>query len=135
MQLSTAAKAAVRALADTLRMEFLRYSNPASTYTVHCAFPGDFVSPGFYLEQHTKTGLTKSMQGTDKPLEELEARFPSSDKMALLITTEVERGPSPKRGFGVLDSIMGLLMGWIIYPVLRRRWPSMEEDMVNARPW
>lgn len=34
-------------LADDLRKEVLRYSCPASTYTIHCAFPVDFISPGY----------------------------------------------------------------------------------------
>ncbi|XDG09181.1 hypothetical protein ABKA04_008796 [Annulohypoxylon sp. FPYF3050] len=141
----TPAKCAVRALADTLRMEVLRYNCPASTYTIHCAFPADFVSPGFVLEQKTKTPLTKRIQGLDRPFEELEARFPSSEKVASLIIAAVDRGdfiicedsfaasalftnmtgPSPKRGLGIVDSIMGLLVGWVVWPVLRRRWESM----------
>ncbi|KAI1209351.1 putative short chain dehydrogenase/ reductase [Annulohypoxylon truncatum] len=141
----TPAKCAVRALADTLRMEVLRYNCPASTYTIHCAFPADFVSPGFVLEQKTKTPLTKRIQGLDRPFEELETRFPSSEKVATLIIAAVERGefiicedsfaasalftnmtgPSPKRGLGIVDSIMGLLVGWVVWPVLRRRWESM----------
>lgn len=141
----TPAKCAVRALADTLRMEVLRYNCPASTYSIHCAFPADFVSPGFILEQNTKTPLTKRIQGVDRPFEELKARFPSSEKVASLIIAAVDRGdfvicedsfaasalftnmtgPSPRRGLGILDSILGLLVGWVVWPVLRRRWEAM----------
>ncbi|KAI1126029.1 putative short chain dehydrogenase/ reductase [Nemania abortiva] len=141
----TPAKVAVRALADTLRLEFLRYSCPSSTYTVHCAFPGDFVSPGFYLEQHTKTPLTKRMQGTNTSKEQLEAKCPSSDKVASLIVNAVDKGefiicsdsmaasalftnmvgPSPKRGLGFLDSVMSLLVGWFVWPIIRRTWEAM----------
>lgn len=71
-----AAKVAVRALADSLRMELMRYSSPSCTYSIHCAFPADFVSPGFYLEQNTKTPLTKRIQGTNQTLAELEALLP-----------------------------------------------------------
>lgn len=143
----------MRALADTLRMEFLRHSSATSTYTAHCAFPGDFVSPGFYLEQNTKTSLTKRMQGTDKPLEALEASCPSSDKVASRIVAAVDRGefiicndswaisllftnmigPSVKRGIGVLDSLLGLLAGWLLYPILRRRWDAMTKE--DGREW
>ncbi|KAI4860986.1 putative short chain dehydrogenase/ reductase [Hypoxylon rubiginosum] len=150
----TPAKCAVRALADTLRMEVLRYNSPASTYTIHCAFPADFVSPGFILEQKTKTPLTKRIQGLDRPYEELEGRFPSSEKVASLTIAAVDRGefiicedsfaasalftnmtgPSPKRGLGIVDSIMGLLVGWIVWPVLRRRWETMcREDGEESR--
>ncbi|KAI0096720.1 putative short chain dehydrogenase/ reductase [Nemania sp. FL0031] len=141
----TPAKVAVRALADTLRMEFMRHSSRASTYTVHCAFPGDFISPGFYLEQHTKTNLTKRMQGTDRSLDKLEAGCPSSEDIASLIVSGVDRGefiicdkswgisllfanmvgPSLKRGIGIIDSLLGILSGWILFPILRRRWEAM----------
>ncbi|KAI1173517.1 putative short chain dehydrogenase/ reductase [Nemania sp. FL0916] len=149
----TPSKVAVRALADTLRMEFMRYSSKTSNYTVHCAFPGDFISPGFYLEQNTKTSLTKRMQGTDMSLEALEAKYPSSDEIAALIVTGVDRGefiicdkslaisllftnmigPSPKRGLGILDSLLGLLTSWILFPILRRRWEAMTRD--DGRAW
>ncbi|KAI0889324.1 putative short chain dehydrogenase/ reductase [Annulohypoxylon maeteangense] len=150
----TPAKCAVRALADTLRMEVLRYNCPASTYTIHIAFPADFVSPGFVLEQKTKTPLTKRIQGLDRPFEELEGRFPSSEKVASLVIAAVDRGdfiicedsfsasalftnmtgPSPKRGLGIVDSILGLLVGWVVWPVLRRRWEAMcTEDGENSR--
>ncbi|KAI1099371.1 putative short chain dehydrogenase/ reductase [Jackrogersella minutella] len=150
----TPAKAAVRALADTLRMEVLRYNCPASTYTIHCAFPADFVSPGFVLEQKTKTPLTKRIQGVNLPFEELKAKFPSSEKVASLTIAAVERGdfiicegsfsasalftnmmgPSPKRGLGIVDSILGLLMGWVVWPVLRRRWEGMcKQDGEESR--
>ncbi len=142
-----AAKCAVRCLADTLRMEVLRYSCPTSTYTIHCAFPADFISPGFVLEQQTKTQLTKRMQGlaTKSSIAELESRFPSSEQIASLIIEAVERGdfiicpgsmassmlftnmigPSPKRGLGIVDSLSGILVGWLVWPVLRRKWEAM----------
>ncbi|KAA8617312.1 FabG Dehydrogenase with different specificities related to short-chain alcohol dehydrogenase [Pyrenophora tritici-repentis] len=141
----TPAKAAVRALADTLRLEMLRYSCAASAYSVHIAFPGDFVLPGFYQEQQTKTALTKRMQGLEGTLEELVARYPSSEQVALGIVDAVNKGefiickdsssasllftgmqgPSPKRGFGVFDSLMGVIVGWFVWPFLRRRWEHM----------
>ncbi|KAG6037964.1 putative secondary metabolism biosynthetic enzyme [Claviceps citrina] len=148
------AKSAVRALADTLRLELMRYSCTASAYSVHCAFPGDFLSPGFWLEQETKTPLTKRIQGTDRPLEQLAATCPSSDRVAELMIRAAENGdyiickdsaaasllftsmtgPSPKRGMGLADSLLGLLVGWIVWPVLRRRWEWMcAEDGERAR--
>lgn len=136
---------AVRALADTLRLEMLRYSSPASTYSVHIAFPGDFVSPGFYQEQLTKTPLTKRMQGLEGSLDDLVARYPSSEKVASLIVKSVDRGdfiicqdslsasmlftnmvgPSPKRGLGFVDSLLGVVVGWFVWPILRLRWERM----------
>lgn len=126
-------------------MEVLRYSCSRSVYTVHCAFPGDFVSPGFYLEQNTKTDLTKRMQATNRSLAELESRYPSSDRVAELVIAAADRGdfiicedsmaasllftnmvgPSPRRGLGIADSLLGLLVGWLVWPILRKRWEAM----------
>ncbi|KAK8115466.1 hypothetical protein PG984_011968, partial [Apiospora sp. TS-2023a] len=140
------AKCAVRALADTLRLEAIHYSNTLSQYSVHCAFPGDFVSPGFYLEQGTKPELTKRMQGlAGKSMAELAARYPSSEKVASLIVAAVQRGefiicedsltssllftsmvgPSPKRGWGLLTHWWGVLVNWVVWPVLRRKWETL----------
>ncbi|KAF5228432.1 hypothetical protein FAUST_11079 [Fusarium austroamericanum] len=142
----TPAKCATRALADTLRMEVLRYCCPKSTYSIHCAFPADFVSPGFILEQDTKTTLTKRIQGLHGlSIAELETRFPSSDKVASLIVKAVERGdfiicedslaasilfcnmigPSPKRGWGIADSLVSIFIGWFGWPFLRWKWEAM----------
>lgn len=132
----------------------MRYSCAASKYSIHCAFPGDFISPGFYLEQDTKTPLTKRIQGTDKPLTELEAKFPSSHTVATGIIQAVEAGdfmickdslaasllftgmtgPSPKRGLGLADSLLGWVVSWIVWPVLRIKWAQMcHEDGEVAR--
>ncbi|KAL9054325.1 MAG: hypothetical protein Q9162_004199 [Coniocarpon cinnabarinum] len=140
----TPAKVAVRALADSLRMELLRYCSPSCTYSIHCAFPGDFVSPGFYLEQNTKTPLTKRIQGLNHTIAELEAKYPSSDKVASQIISAAEKGefiickdstaasllftamtgPSPKRGWGIFDSVVGSIVSWIVWPYLRRQWEN-----------
>jgi 3-dehydrosphinganine reductase len=139
-----AAKVAVRALADSLRMELLRYSSPSCTYSIHCAFPADFVSPGFYLEQDTKPALTKRIQGTNHTIAELEAKYPSSAKVASQIIEAAEKGdfiicedsvaasllftamsgPSPRRGWGILDFFTGLFIGGIVWPWLRKQWEA-----------
>jgi len=126
-------------------METLRYCCSQSTYSIHIAFPADFVSPGFMEEQKTKTPLTKRIQGTDRPSAELEARFPSSDKVASLVIAAVDRGdyiicedslaasvlfagmtgPSPKRGLGIMDAVMSSVMTWIVWPYLRWKWEGM----------
>ncbi|KAI0190588.1 putative short chain dehydrogenase/ reductase [Astrocystis sublimbata] len=150
----TPAKAAVRALADSLRMELLRYSSSSCTYSIHCAFPGDFKSPGFYLEQDTKTPLTKRIQGTNHTLAVLEARCPSSDQVASQIIEAAESGefiicrdstaasllftamtgPSPKRGWGIFDSFVSLFVGWFVWPYLRRQWETeVRKDGETAR--
>lgn len=76
---------------------------------------------------------------------ELEKKFPSSEKVALGIIARVDKGDfiicedslaasllftnmtglSPKRGFGIVDSLMTVVMGWFVVPILRRRWESM----------
>lgn len=143
---SKAAKSAVRALADTLRFEVLRHNSPNTTYTIHIAFPADFISPGFVLEQDTKPELTKRIQGTDvATFSDLEKKFPSSEKVALGIIGRVDKGDfvicedslatsllftnmigfSPKRGLGIVDSLMSVVVGCLVVPFLRRRWDRM----------
>ena len=132
----------MRGLADTLRMEALRLSSPTSTYTIHCAFPSNFITKAFLEEQKTKPDLTKQLEGTTGTVEELERKFPSAEKVAQGIITGVKKGnfaicsdsneasllftnsigPSPKRGSGILDSVMGAVVGMMIWPILRRRW-------------
>jgi 3-dehydrosphinganine reductase len=137
-------KAAVRSLADTLRMEALRLSNPASTYTIHCAFPSNFISPAFLQEQTRKPELTKQLEGTAAPISELEKKLPTSDKMARTIMAGVEKGEfaicddslesgllwanmvgtSPKRGLGIWDTILAIVVGLFVWPVIRRQFDN-----------
>ena len=149
-----ASKCAVRGLADTLRMEALRLSGPASTYTIHCAFPSNFISPAFLEEQKSKPELTKRIEGTTGSTAELERRFPSAEKVAKGIIAGVARGdfalcddsvesgllfanmigPSPKRRLGVLDSLLATVVGLFVWPVLRRRWDKMcKDDGIQGR--
>lgn len=144
----------MRGLADTLRMEALRLSGPASTYTIHCAFPSNFISPAFVEEQKLKPELTKRIEGTTGSVVELEQRFPSSEKVAQGIIAGVERGdfslcddsmesrllfanmigPSPKRGLGILDSMLATVIPLFVWPVVRRRWDKMcKEDGIQKR--
>ena len=148
-----ASKCAVRGLADTLRMEALRLSSQASTYTIHCAFPSTFITPGFLEEQKLKPVLTKRMEGTMGSTAELKQRYPSAEEVARLVVVGVERGdfalcddstesgllfanmigPSPKRGFGIIDSVMATVVGLFIWPVLRRRWDRLcKEDVTTG---
>ena len=151
-----AAKCALRNLADTLRIEVLRFNCPETTYTIHSAFPADFMSPGFILEQETKTALIKKLQGIDPDahISDLKNRYPSSEKVASLIISAVDKGdyiicpasfassalfcnmigPSPKRGLGIVDSLLSVVVGWIFWPILRRRWESVcRKDGENYR--
>ena len=135
-------------------MEALRFSGPASTYTIHCAFPSNFISPAFLEEQKSKPELTKRMEGTTGSMTELEQRFPSAEKIARGIIAGGERGdfaicddsmesgvlfanmigPSPKRGLGLIDSLLATVVGLFVWPVLRRRWDSMcKQDGIRNR--
>jgi 3-dehydrosphinganine reductase len=115
----------------------MRYSNAASLYSVHIAFPSNFISPSFISEQKTKPQLTKQIEGTSAHLSELtnklhnakqvaDAIIVAVDKGEFVICTELEAsllfggmvGVSPRRGFGIVDSILVLLSG-IFWPLLR----------------
>ncbi|KAF2020601.1 short chain dehydrogenase [Aaosphaeria arxii CBS 175.79] len=140
----TPSKAAVRGLADTLRMEALYYSNPGTKYTIQCAFPSNIMTDAFIEEQKNKPQLTKEMEETNKDLDELKKKLPSAAKVAQYIVSRLNSddfaicdslasellwsnmiGPSPKRGLGVADSILSFLVGTAIWPFQRRRWDKM----------
>ncbi|CAK3821282.1 short chain dehydrogenase reductase [Lecanosticta acicola] len=112
------------------------------------AYSPDFVSPGFLAEQKTKTALTKRIQGLDAPPSELVSRFPTSEKVASLIIAAVDRGdfticedspaasalftamtgPSPKRGWGIADGLLSIVVNWFVWPFLRWKWEGMVKD-------
>ena len=137
-----ATKCAVRALADTLRMEVLRLSGPQSSYTIHCAFPSNFIGESSIKEHAFKPKLTKRLEGTMISFVELQKRIPSAEEVARSIIRGVGKGdfaicndsseaallfsnmtgPSPMRGMGIRDSFYGLMIGLIVWPMLRRRW-------------
>ncbi|EAW08505.1 putative short chain dehydrogenase/reductase family oxidoreductase [Aspergillus clavatus NRRL 1] len=135
----TPTKCAVRAVADTLRQEVLRYNTAAVNYKVHCAFPANFVTPSFIEEQKYKPELTKRIEGTDKPVHDLIEKTPSPTEVARRILDGVHRdeyaiwydfessfllsnmlGPTPKRGFGIVDSLL-MVLAWIVWPFVRRQ--------------
>lgn len=130
-------------------MESLHYSNRESTYTIHCAFPSNFITDSFIEEQIKKPELTKRLEGTLGPISSLQNRFPSATKIALIIIDGVKRGDfaicdssfesnvfwanmvgmSPKRGWGIVDSILGVLGGCFLGPVTRWYFDSLcKED-------
>ncbi|KAF5691252.1 short chain dehydrogenase reductase family oxidoreductase, partial [Fusarium denticulatum] len=87
----SAAKCAVRALADTLRSELKRYSGPVSEYSVHISFPSNFISPSFIDELGNKPELTKQLDGTAAPMTELTQKLHSSKQVADYILKEVDK--------------------------------------------
>jgi 3-dehydrosphinganine reductase len=142
----TAAKAAQRALADTLRLEATRYSGPISDYKVQCVFAHNFITPAFIEEQKNKPELTKRLEGTTGNLEDLRktGKFPDAEKIAPEIVEAVAKGDfavmdgrfepqicwataiasSPKRGWGIWDTLLAMLVS-IIFPFIRADWEKM----------
>lgn len=129
---SQAPKSAVRGLADCLRMEALVYSTPTLKYSIHCAFPSTFTSDAFFEEQTYKPLLTKQIEGTIGSSEEMMKKHPSAKKMADIVLAGVAKGDfaicdesvespllfanmvgvSPKRGFGIYDTFIGVIMAF-----------------------
>lgn len=128
-------------------MEVLRYNNPSINlrYNIHIAFPSNIDTDAFFEEQKKKPQLTKEMEGTAIDPVELRKKLPSAEKVASSIIAGVARGdfallcdslestllwanmigPSPKRGFGILDTILAILVGLIAWPIQRRQWDAM----------
>ena len=121
----TPVKAAVRALADTLRQELLLYGR--DTFRVHCAFPATFLGESFLRAHPTKPRLTKLLEGTDVPPQRLSDNVPASREVARAIIRALEagktyitvdsrtelmlnhmRGPSPR-----FWTLYDLLLGWL----------------------
>ncbi|KAH8648722.1 short chain dehydrogenase [Tricladium varicosporioides] len=141
----SAAKSAQRAFADTMRLEVTRYSGPKSTYSVQCVFAHNFITPTFLIEQKNKPELTKKLEGSTGKLSDLEKKFPYAEKIAPTIVASVAKGdyavmdnrmdpqllwanmigPSPRRGWGVVDTLLAGLMGIFLFPFVRRGWEKM----------
>lgn len=131
----TPAKAAVRALADTLRQELLLYGG-TDMYQVHCAFPGTFITESFLAEQANKPELTKIMEGSNFDEQKILEKTPSAttivqkilrslEKGHYFITSDWEsalilnnmRGPSPRDNV-ILDVLLQIVI-FIAWPFIR----------------
>jgi 3-dehydrosphinganine reductase len=143
-----AAKCAQRALADTLRQEVQMHSGGISKYSIHCAFPANFWSETFIEEQKSKPQLTKVIESTDRPIEDLQRKLLSAEKIAEHIVEAVMKGddfiictdfissvlfsgmtgPSPKRGWGIVDGMFGVLSNLLVWPMLRRHWRHLSSQ-------
>lgn len=105
----TPAKAAMRALADTLNQEVQVYNGarqhptqdgPAAEIKVHAVFPMGIKSPGFENENKTKPALTKELEKDDKPQDPKE--------LAKIIIDDLEGGR-----YSVSTAFIGHIMkGW-----------------------
>ena len=122
-------------------MEALVYSSPTRTYRIHCAFPSTFISDAFFQEQEGKPQLTKQIEGTDGTQEEMKKRHPTAKKIADIVLAGVAKGDfaicdesfespvlfanmvgvTPKRGLGIYDTIVGVLMAFA-WPLVGRPW-------------
>ncbi|PYH45983.1 putative steroid dehydrogenase [Aspergillus saccharolyticus JOP 1030-1] len=124
------AKAAMRALADTLRAEALLY-RAQQEIRVHCAFPGTIYTDAFYQEQIRKPKLLKELEGSAEDQGGLPARriaelmlqglqagrfFVTMDGETELLMNNM-RGPSP-RDRPIRDWVMGLVAS-LVWPVYR----------------
>ncbi|KAI4682725.1 uncharacterized protein J4E84_007189 [Alternaria hordeiaustralica] len=118
---------------------YLAYSGPKSTYAVQCIFAHNFITPTFLQEQKTKPELTKRIEGTSGELHELEKQFPYAAKIAPEIVANVASGDyavcdgrfdpqllwanamgaSPRRGWGIVDTLMAMFM-LLAWPFVRR---------------
>ena len=87
------AKAAMRALSDTLSQEVEVYNGarrnkanaaPAADVKIHTVFPMGILSPGYENEQKMKPELTKKLEEADKPQ--------SPDEVAAISIKALERG-------------------------------------------
>ncbi|OOF95805.1 hypothetical protein ASPCADRAFT_146135 [Aspergillus carbonarius ITEM 5010] len=126
-------KAAIRALADTLRQESLMYSPPGSI-RIHCSFPGTIYTDNFYREQTRKPDLCKELEGTVNDEGGLTARdvaqriLAGLDTGCYFIPTDFQtrlllnnmRGPSP-RDSPLIDWFMGLAVS-LIWPLIAMHW-------------
>ncbi|PWY95013.1 NAD(P)-binding protein [Aspergillus sclerotioniger CBS 115572] len=126
-------KAAIRALADTLRQESLMYS-PSGSIRIHCSFPGTIYTDNFYREQTRKPDLCKELEGTMNDEGGLTARdvaqriLAGLDTGCYFIPTDLQtrlllnnmRGPSP-RDSPLLDWCMGLIIS-LVWPLIGTYW-------------
>lgn len=126
-------------------MEALVYSSPTRKYEIHSAFPSTFISDAFFEEQKGKPSLTMEIEGTVGTAEDMIKKHPSAAKMADIILSGLAKGDfaicdqsvespllfanmvgvTPKRGWGIVDSVMSILMafGWPLFG--QRMWDGL----------
>ncbi|KAK6530351.1 3-dehydrosphinganine reductase [Orbilia ellipsospora] len=136
------AKAALRALTDTLRQECLLYD-----IGVHCCCPGGILTPGFENENLTKPDVTKKIEEEDdKPQ--------TPEQVALICLNELQRGetlpittflaraaragsigPTPRVGF-----VFEVILSWIaaiVFIFVRKGHDAIviKERKAKGLPW
>jgi 3-dehydrosphinganine reductase len=122
------AKAALKSLADSLRMELNLYNgsresslpSPAAATNIHLVCPGTILSPGYEAENVTKHAVTKILESGDPKQTEDEvadAALNGLQRGDYVITTQwlghamrvSALGGSPRNGWGIVD----VLFGWV----------------------
>lgn len=153
------AKAAMRALSDTLSQELEIYNGartfktrnraPATDVKVHTVFPMGILSPGFDNEEKLKPALTKAMEEADKPqtpTEVAQISIKALERGEYLITTMLignlmkasALGSSP-RNHAIRDTLSSWLSNLVflkVVPDLRnqaREW-GLKNGMPNTTP-
>ena len=133
----TPPKCALRALSDTLSQELLLYSK-SHPVSIHTIYPGTIHTPALQVENLTKPDITKKLEEDDKGQ--------TPDEVAIQAVEGLERGDesistswlvwalkcgslgwSRKSGWGVVDWIMGSVLGIVAGVV---RW-DMEGKIVK----
>ncbi|CAG87745.2 DEHA2E04576p [Debaryomyces hansenii CBS767] len=97
-------KSAIQSLSIILRQEMGPFN-----YRVSCVFPGNFQSEGYEEEQKTKPSITKSIEGSSKPI--------SGEDCADIILNQLNRGYDT-----VTTDFIGWLLGCSVLGVLPRSW-------------
>lgn len=97
-------KSAIQSLSTILRQELGPFN-----YRVSCVFPGNFQSVGYEEEQKTKPSITKSIEGSSKPI--------SGEDCADIILGKLNGGYDT-----VTTDFIGWLLGCSVLGVLPRSW-------------
>ncbi|KAE9370399.1 NAD(P)-binding protein [Stipitochalara longipes BDJ] len=145
----TPTKVAIRAFADTLRQELLLYGGK-DAYQVHCAYPGCFISESFLAEAANKPELTKMIEGSNMPEDQLVSKTESAQSVArkilkglqrgnFFVTVDLEgalllnnmRGPSPRDH--VFMDLLLLFLALIVWPFVRRNFDGKTAKYGKAR--
>jgi 3-dehydrosphinganine reductase len=129
----TPTKTALRALADTLRLEVLLYKEQ-QTIQVHCSYPNTILGDSFTEEQEKKPELCKVLEGSEDPQSGLTPEAVAKgiiagvDRGDHCITFDFEthlllnnmRGPSVPNTF-IWDWLLGFIAS-LVWPFFRRSW-------------
>ncbi|KAI5236781.1 NAD(P)-binding protein [Aureobasidium subglaciale] len=121
------AKAALKSLADSLRMELNMYNatidsphpSPAAATHIHLVCPGTILSPGYENENKSKHAITKGLESGDPKQSEdsvADAALKGLQRGDYIITTQwlghamrvSALGGSPRNGWGIVD----VLFSW-----------------------